>query len=246
MTTVGGSAASSLLSKLAGDYATRSMTRDDGTTLWFSTTARATFDPSGPSLSWRIDCNTFGGRIAPTADGTLSLVETGSTADLCDDLHMQEDQALAGLLEGHPAIGIDSTGAFVTLSSGASETVLLISSAALDGDPAVWSIDSGTELTSESRAFAALVTRLDCSGGVTGHVLSPVVHEEATRIVVTFAVEALGATETTTCQGNPAVPVSVDLDTAVGNRELIDGQCLPGGPAFGTGFCLDEGVRWTP
>ena len=50
--------------------------------------------------------------------------------------------------------------------------------------------------------------------------------------VVTFAVDLLDSTQTTTCQSNNAVAVALDLKNAIGNRELVDGECLPGAHAY--------------
>jgi hypothetical protein len=119
------------------------------------------------------------------------------------------------------------------------------SSASGRGDPAVWSISSHDDVTSASRSFTAYVTRLGCNGGVTGEVLRPTVDERDTLIVVTFTVKP-AAPGAHTCQGNPRVPIAVDLGEAIGERQLVDGACDPGEAAATTAFCVDGSVRWKP
>lgn len=112
-----------------------------------------------------------------------------------------------------------------------------------DGEAAVWEVDPAEEIDESSTTFTALVSRLGCNGGVTGQVLDPVVESDATQVVVRFAVapKEPGAAN---CQGNDLVPVEVDLGEPLGDRSLVDGECLPGGEAPGTAFCDPDGVRF--
>jgi hypothetical protein len=117
------------------------------------------------------------------------------------------------------------------------------------GDPAVWMLDSSSLLTSASDTFTARITRLGCSGGVTGNVLDPDISLTDTQVVVTFKVEALpvlGSNAGYTCPGNDRVDHIVKLGAPIGSRVLVDGNCLPGRPAERTAFCEDHGERWHP
>lgn len=111
------------------------------------------------------------------------------------------------------------------------------------GDAAVWSLPGDARLAESTTTFTAGVSRLDCSSGVTGTVLEPQIDHDDDRVVVTFVVERLpeGAAD---CQGNPEVPYEVVLDEPLGDRELVDGACLPGGEAEATSHCRNNGVRW--
>jgi hypothetical protein len=116
------------------------------------------------------------------------------------------------------------------------------------GDPAVWVLPDPNALTPDSREFTADVTRLACSSGVTGTVLEPTIQEDADRVVVTFTVEPR-PTGSAFCNGGPPVPTVVHLKNPIGQRQLVDGSCEPGGAAVTTAFCNAEfadPVRWRP
>ncbi|MCO1340071.1 hypothetical protein BJH93_14425 [Kocuria polaris] len=110
--------------------------------------------------------------------------------------------------------------------------------------PAMWRIDDASPPSSDSTRVDVLVTRLECSGGITGEVKEPTVTESPSEVVVTFTVEDLGL-EAATCQSNPEVPASFTLNEPLGERRLIDGQCFSGGDAATTSFCESD-VRWEP
>ena len=107
-----------------------------------------------------------------------------------------------------------------------------------------WELLNTGGITPESRTLQLGVTRLDCSGGLTGKVLDPEVRFEKDRILIRTDVEPLpeGAY---TCEGNDSVPVTVDLAEPVGERALVDAACL-GGDAVGTLPCSDGAIRWRP
>jgi hypothetical protein len=113
------------------------------------------------------------------------------------------------------------------------------------GDPAVWVIDPENPPSASSSTITALVTRLGCHGGETGHVLRPGVDVRDDAVVLTFTVEATGD-GFFTCPGNNQVSHLVDLGQELGNRSLIDGACVSSELAAGTERCSDEGVRWVP
>lgn len=91
-----------------------------------------------------------------------------------------------------------------------------------------------------------LVTRVGCNSGVTGEAKEPAVDFQESRVVVTFVVTP-GEPSAADCQGNRPVPYRVALDEPLGSRQLVDGQCLPGGEAADTLDCESGGgVRYTP
>lgn len=110
------------------------------------------------------------------------------------------------------------------------------------GDVASWLL-SEDQLLDPTTSFLVLdVTRLGCSGGVTGSVLDPVVVSEPDRVVIRTDVEPVGGAND--CQGNDAVSVEIALDESLGMRELVDAACLHG-EAVGTAACPGA-VRWAP
>jgi hypothetical protein len=82
----------------------------------------------------------------------------------------------------------------------------------------------------DARTFTALVTERDCASGTPseGRVVGPDILEVGNEVLVTFAVRPLGG-ETQTCPGNPATRVVVNLDSPLGDRQLLDGGTLPPG-----------------
>jgi hypothetical protein len=114
------------------------------------------------------------------------------------------------------------------------------------GTTAVWTTDPHAPPSSTASTFTALVFRLECNDGVTGRVLRPGVAFDETQVVVTFTVaRKANPAEASTCQGNGAVPVQVDLGQQLGTRDLVDGSCAPGNEALSTSWCVyDHGVRW--
>jgi len=162
--------------------------------------------------------------------------------------------AVGGLVVGGLALaGGDDPHEVATGSTGSTEPTEPTPPAGADpspvpepGDAATWSTDPSALPSPTASTFTALVTRLGCSGGVTGRVLRPGIELTATEAVVTFTVEA--QTGASPCPGNDAVPYEVDLGQPLGDRALVDGGCAPGGPAATTGSCLGEDgdVRWRP
>jgi len=57
------------------------------------------------------------------------------------------------------------------------------------GETAVWHLASDKNLVPSSTSFVALVSRLECSSGVTGTVLPPEIEMTTSEIVVTFSVK---------------------------------------------------------
>lgn len=111
---------------------------------------------------------------------------------------------------------------------------------AAPSDPAFWAMPQ-QQLDSTSTTFVANVVRLGCNGGVTGEVFEPEIVIDDSRIVITFTVESAPAGR---CPTNDAVPYVVDIGQPIGDRQLVDGACLPGGAAASTMWCGPDGVRW--
>jgi len=127
--------------------------------------------------------------------------------------------------------------------------------ACVAGDPDVWMTAAGwattnylppvaEEVTSESSTFTAQVTRLGCSSGITGEVVAPEIVLFESEIVVTFSVDPVPQGRDYECPGNDQVPYVVELDEPMGQRQLVDGACLPGGAAETTTLCGDGAARW--
>ncbi|AIY03931.1 hypothetical protein ART_4332 [Arthrobacter sp. PAMC 25486] len=93
------------------------------------------------------------------------------------------------------------------------------------GDPGQWQLLDPSEVTPEAITLQLGVSRVGCAGGATGEVLKPQVTFEGGRIIIQTDVAPLpeGAY---TCQSNDLVPITVELQEPVGNRELLDARCL--------------------
>ncbi|HEY9558943.1 MAG TPA: hypothetical protein VIR58_19565 [Acidimicrobiales bacterium] len=117
-------------------------------------------------------------------------------------------------------------------------------SGGVTGAAATWAVAENDPPTSDAESFTAMVERLGCSGGETGEVLEPSVAADEGQIVVTMSVEPLPSGDYT-CPGNKAEPYVVELDGAIGERQLVDGACLAGEVAS-TSKCSDGAVRWSP
>jgi hypothetical protein len=134
--------------------------------------------------------------------------------------------------------------------STAGSTVAQPSASGADGSPAVWVIQNPQSVSAAASEFTAEVSGLECSGGETGTVREPTIRETASQIVVTFTVAKPNSSSgAATCQGNPLVPTVVRLKEPIGQRELVDGACDPGGAAATTAWCMADfanPVRWAP
>ncbi len=114
---------------------------------------------------------------------------------------------------------------------------------AVPGTAATWTITPDHLPAATSTSFTAYVTRLGCSGGVTGTVFEPTIATAGEALVVTFTVEAIHSGR---CPNNEPVPYTVELNEPLGTRTLVDGACNPGGAATGTSSCTEGGVRFRP
>jgi hypothetical protein len=111
------------------------------------------------------------------------------------------------------------------------------------GDAAVWHLAAAESLSAASDSFTAVVTRLGCSGGVTGEVYEPDIAIGDSDIVVTFSVEPVDGGE---CPSNDEVPFVINIGEPIGERRLVDGACLDEGEAASTSFCEAGPERWSP
>lgn len=112
------------------------------------------------------------------------------------------------------------------------------------GGAATWTVAEDDPPTTDAESFTAMVERLGCSGGETGEVQEATVVADDGQIVVTMSVEPLPSGDYT-CPGNKAEPYVVELDGAIGERQLVDGACRSG-EAASTSKCSDGAVRWSP
>ncbi len=82
----------------------------------------------------------------------------------------------------------------------------------------------------DDTTIALLVTERDCASGqeMGDRLLGPQVIETDTEVIVAFA--ATPVVGGATCQGNPATPVTVELDRPLGDRIVIDGMEDPAQP----------------
>ena len=96
----------------------------------------------------------------------------------------------------------------------------------------------------DTTSFTALVRRLGCNSGDTGDVQKPEVNLEDEAVVVTFTVKPV-QTEAT-CPDNDDVPYEVVLPEPLGDRSLVDGQCVSDTDASGAALCRPDGVRYRP
>lgn len=113
------------------------------------------------------------------------------------------------------------------------------------GDLGTWVLLDPGQVTSASTEITIGVTRLDCSSGVTGEVLEPVVEYTDSHVIIRADVAVIDHNLPQTCQGNDEVPVAVKLSEPIGDRPLVDAACLAG-DAVTTSFCAEGPVRWRP
>ena len=115
---------------------------------------------------------------------------------------------------------------------------------ALTGDTgiAVWTVTPGQSLDAQSTEIDVLVPRVGCNSGVTGQVVEPDVHFEGDRVIVSFTVQP-GQPTAANCQGNAEVPYTLTLPEPLGNRQLVDGQCLNDRETPRTSVCEPGALR---
>jgi hypothetical protein len=114
-----------------------------------------------------------------------------------------------------------------------------------DSAAATWTVAPNQEIDASTSELRLLVSRLGCNSGVTGEVQKPDVRVDDEQVVLTFAVEP-DEPSSATCQGNDQVPYDVVLPEPLGDRSLVDGQCVSNGEASDTSFRQPNGVRYSP
>lgn len=114
-----------------------------------------------------------------------------------------------------------------------------------NSDSAVWRFAPDQSLQPSSTMFTALVSRVDCNSGVTGHVLAPEIHLSESRVVVTFSV-APSPPGGGRCQSNDQVPYQVQLSEPLEGRPLVDGRCLNDAEGEYASFCSPDATRFRP
>jgi hypothetical protein len=127
-------------------------------------------------------------------------------------------------------------------------------SAEASGALALWQVGPDQALTPATETFTALVTRLECSGGLTGEILPPEIQFGADQVVISFEAAPRESPVTqpnddglpivSTCQSNPAVPYEVDLGEPLGDRLLVDGQCADSVAATTLDCVNPSATRW--
>lgn len=115
----------------------------------------------------------------------------------------------------------------------------------VEGEAAVWDLGPSSGIDGSSTTFTALVSRLSCNSGVTGEVLAPDIQFSESTVAVTFSVAPAGPGGGD-CQGNEEVAYEVALGEPLLDRNLVDGQCLPGGEAVNTSACAPDPTRHKP
>ena len=113
------------------------------------------------------------------------------------------------------------------------------------GETGAWELVSPAHVTPESTTLRIGVTRNECASGITGKVLEPQVEVEATRIVIRAVVEKQQPGGYT-CPSNNIVPVTVELPSPIGKRELFDAVCLDSHQLTTATCAYDLGIRWHP
>ena len=181
---------------------------------------------------------------------TLLLVALGSLAAACGSDSGSSATPSAPSVDSPTTTGPAPSAAppttTVPVSAGSTATELPPATLDAPGDVAVWKLESPSATAPPSTTFTALVSRLGCSGGVTGEVLEPTVEASDTEIIVTFFVASLDSDLEQTCPGNDEVRYEVSLDEPIGDRPLLDGSCRSGGEAASTFFCAAGAARWVP
>jgi hypothetical protein len=88
---------------------------------------------------------------------------------------------------------------------------------------ATWALPQDETIGPDTTSFTAFVTERACASGRSseGRIVGPMIEYRADAVVVTFRVRGLGGVQS--CPGNPATPVTVRLEEALGARTLLDG-----------------------
>ena len=180
--------------------------------------------------------------------GTAELADHPAAAVLRDHLATTDEDGIVLPDHGWTLIGINATGAEF-LAPGDADDLMYEVSLSQDGgrwsvagwgecspsrvlpaglNNASWVLAPDQEIGAETTSVLALVTETECASGKSseGRVVGPEIVELPDRVLVTFAVRALGG-DVHTCPGNPETTVQIQLPAPLGPRQLLDGSWLP-------------------
>jgi hypothetical protein len=97
-------------------------------------------------------------------------------------------------------------------------------------DPAHWELSGDQVLAADTRSLDLLVTELGCASGQSpeGRVVPAAVVYLETSIIIFIATRPLAGPQT--CNPGPPVRLDLELDEAIGDRQLFDGSVIPPEP----------------
>lgn len=88
-----------------------------------------------------------------------------------------------------------------------------------------WRVDEGEAIGPNSTTIRLILQERECVSGqeIGDRLIGPDIVFTETQVLVSFAAGPPPG-DAFTCQGNPETPYVLDLDEALGNRELVDGR----------------------
>lgn len=94
---------------------------------------------------------------------------------------------------------------------------------------AEWEPDPEGRLGRDTTTFVALVTERECASGqaAIGRIVAPTLAFLDDRVLIAFGTVPPVGDGVATCQGNPPVPIRVDLGQPLGDRVLVDPAIWP-------------------
>ncbi len=95
------------------------------------------------------------------------------------------------------------------------------------GVTATWTVAKPESIDAHTVTFEVLATRLECSSGRTGDLLTPVIAMGENEVVIRIDAKPRVVTADS-CQGNNPVRVKITLPEPLGHRSLVDAACLSG------------------
>lgn len=92
---------------------------------------------------------------------------------------------------------------------------------------AVWILDSNSEPEPDSTTVEVLINEVDCASGMApeGRAITPLLFAAPDSVLMAVILQPLSGPAT--CPSNPWHPVTVDLGTPLGGRQLFDGFQAP-------------------
>jgi hypothetical protein len=120
----------------------------------------------------------------------------------------------------------------------------LVACGGADPTVGVWEVGPGDELRPSTTSFDALVSNVECNSGREAIIEDVEVRTSKSEVVVTVKVRGYGGDQD--CQGSPPTLHRIELTEPLGQRTMIDGGCVEGQRAHGTGACPDGAIRYKP